>query len=101
MKKAQFFLFGDSHTGAIVAGCREIGLYFGRAMKAARSFDEEFFTVENGTLTILDAETNRRLSESLIEIGCVPNLLEVDLPIVCSLGFRTVAFAKQFLRSGF
>jgi hypothetical protein len=100
--KPRFFLLGDSHAGTLMRAARVLNLDFaGGSIMAGQYMNEAFFKIENGRFEILSELGAPRLAKRLAEAGLGDNLLDLDMPILSTIGFNAGSFAAQFLKEDF
>ncbi len=87
--KTEFFLIGDSHAVALGDAAREAGRDFkGGPLGTGRDLEQPFFRVENNRFVLTSAKA-KELKTSF------ESLLTFPGPILCSVGFNAVRFAKD------
>jgi hypothetical protein len=99
--KPRFFIIGDSHAGNLMRAARMLRLDFaGGSIMAGQYMNEAFFRIENGRFEVLSEVGAPRLAKRLAEGGLGDNLLDLDMPVLSTIGFNAGSFATQFLREG-
>lgn len=99
--KPRFFIIGDSHAGTLMRAARRLRLDFaGGSIMAGHYMNEAFFRIENGRFEVLLEKGVPRLAKRLAEAGLGDNLLDLDMPILSTIGFNTGVFTGRFLNEG-
>lgn len=97
----RFFLIGDSHSGTIMRAADAMGAdYCGGSIMAGKYMNDHFCKVEDGMFSIFVEMGQERLDKRLSNAGLSANLLDVELPILSTIGFNTKLFVTQFTREG-
>lgn len=97
--KPRFFIIGDSHAGTLMRAARALGLDFaGGSIMAGQYMNETFFRIDNGRFALLSEIGAPRLAKRLAEAGLSDNLLDLDMPVLSTVGFNAGVFAAQFLK---
>jgi hypothetical protein len=98
----RFFLIGDSHSGTIMRAAKAMGAdCCGGSIMAGKYMNDRFCKVENGVFSIFVEMGQERLNKRLADAGLPDNLLDIDLPILSTIGFNTRPFVAYFMRDGF
>jgi hypothetical protein len=93
----KFFIFGDSHAGNLGRSAKSLGLDFaGGSIMAGIYLNDPFFKIEDRTFKMLSDLGVERLSKRLDDAGLGPNFLDLDMPILSTVGFNTNNFATLF-----
>jgi hypothetical protein len=99
--KPRFFIIGDSHAGTLTRAARALDLDFaGGSIMAGHYMNKGFFKIANGRFEILSELGAPRLAKRLAEGGLGDNLLDLDMPILSTVGFNAGSFAAQFVKEG-
>jgi len=99
--KPRFFIIGDSHAGTLMRAARALRLDFaGGSIMAGHYMNPDFFRIENGRFEILSDVGAPRLAKRLADGGLGDNLLDLDMPIISTIGFNAGSFASQFVLEG-
>lgn len=97
----RFFLIGDSHSGTIMRAANAMGAdYCGGSIMAGKYMNDHFCKVEDGVFSIFVEMGQARLDKRLSDAELPPNLLDVELPILSTIGFNTKLFVSLFTREG-
>ena len=97
----RFFIIGDSHAGNLMRAARRLQLDFaGGSIMAGHYMNQAFFRIENGRFEVLPEVGAPRLAKRLAEGGLADNLLDLDMPILSTIGFNAGSFAAQFVLEG-
>lgn len=98
----KFFIFGDSHAGVILRTAKTLGIDFaGGSIMAGMHMNDAFFKVKNGRFRMLTKLGRERLKYRFDEAGLEGDLLALDMPFLCTLGFNTHNFVGQFIGANF
>lgn len=93
----KFFLFGDSHAGPLLRAAKTLGMDFaGGSIMAGMHMNDVFFKVRDGRFRMLTELGRERLRYRFKEAGLQGNLLDFDMPFLCTLGFNTHSFCSAF-----
>ena len=93
----KFFLFGDSHAGPLMRAAESMDLGFaGGSIMAGKHMNDPFFAVKDGVFEMLTELGRERLAIRLERAGLDENLLALDMPFLCTLGFNTHSFYSSF-----
>ncbi len=97
--KPRFFIIGDSHAGTLMRAARALCLDFaGGSIMAGLNMNGDFFRVDNGRFEMLSELGALRLAKRLAEGGLGENLLDLDIPILSTIGFNAHNFVARFLK---
>ena len=97
----KFFIFGDLHAGTLMRAARTLSLEFaGGSIMAGMHLNDTFCAVDDGHLRMLTKMGRERLARRLSNDGLGPNLLDVDMPFLCTVGFNTTNFCGHFQNDG-
>ncbi|MBV9991530.1 MAG: hypothetical protein JOZ72_09575 [Alphaproteobacteria bacterium] len=97
-----FFLFGDSHAGVLLRTAKSMDLDFaGGSIMAGLHMNDMFFEVRDGRFRMLTEMGRERLATRFNEAGLQGDLLALDMPFLCTLGFNTHNFVGSFAESNF
>jgi hypothetical protein len=95
------FIFGDSHAGTLSRAAQVLALDFaGGSVMAGLHMNDIFFKVEDGRFEMLSELGRERLAKRLADSRLGSNLLDIDMPIVSTVGFNAQSFASQFQQEG-
>lgn len=98
----KFFIFGDSHAGTLMRAARTLGLDFaGGSIMAGMYLNDPFFDVCDGCFVMKTDLGAERLNFRLTEAGLGENFLDVDMPILSTVGFNATNFSGPFISSDF
>src|SRR5262249_33041419 len=90
-------IFGDSHAGNLMRTAETLGLDFaGGSIMAGMYMNDTFFKLENGHFTMISDLGIKRLGTRLAKAGLSQNFLDVDVPILSTVGFNTTNFESSF-----
>lgn len=93
----RFFIFGDSHAGTLSRAAKALKLDFaGGSVMAGMYMDDTFCEVREGKFEMLSKLGTERLAKRLSDGGLGANLLDIDLPILATVGFNTANFCSRF-----
>jgi len=97
----RFFIFGDSHAGTIMQAAKALALDFaGGSIMAGMHMNEEFFKVRGRRFVMTTEMGKDRLETRLDEASLSRNFLDVQMPILSTVGFNTHNFAHHFAEAG-
>jgi hypothetical protein len=89
----KFYIFGDSHAGTLLRAARSLSLaHAGGSILAGRLLNDPFCAVEDGKFRMTSAQGVERLDHRMGQDGLDGNLLDVDMPFLCTVGFNTTNF---------
>jgi hypothetical protein len=93
----KFYIFGDSHSGTLMRAARTLSLDFaGGSIMAGHYMNDTFCAVEDGQFRMLTDIGRERVAYRLKLDGLGPNLLDIDLPFLTTVGFNTTNFFGEF-----
>lgn len=98
----KFFIFGDSHAGTIMRAAKSLELDFaGGSIMAGMYLNDPFFDVRDGRFVMKTKMGRERLRTRLEDSDLDRNFLNVDMPILSTVGFNATNFSGPFLNSEF
>jgi hypothetical protein len=93
----RFLVFGDSHAGTLGRAAKALELDFaGGSVMAGYYMNDTFCEVRDGRFEMLSKLGTERLAHRLSRDGLGSNLLDIDLPILSTVGFNSANFCSQF-----
>jgi hypothetical protein len=97
-----FFLFGDSHAGTLMRAARTLGVDFaGGSIMSGSQMNDIFFKVRRERFIMTSALGRERLQTRLSDAGLGGNMLDLDMPIISTVGFNALSFSNSFWDEGF
>jgi hypothetical protein len=96
-----FLLLGDSHAGALKRAAEALNVSFtGGNLMAGKEMNDYFFRID-GNQFVLTSESASRLLAGYLRKGKLgQNLLDIEVPLLSTVGFNTHNFESAFRNQG-